>query len=79
MWKVDSDFVQMLYTQEHDFKLKFVVYFEKNYNMQLFPLMKPSMRKKARDESFKAVKKLKEMKRGKSVVQEVPDGKYEKK
>ena len=73
MLKVDSDFVQMLYTQEHDFKLKFVVYFEKNYNMQIFPLLKPTLKKKARDERFKVVKKLKEMKRKKSAVQETPD------
>jgi len=48
VWLVDTDFVNMLYTQEKDFILKFSVYIEIDYTLQIFNLLKPVIRKKAR-------------------------------
>jgi len=61
---VTTDFVQMFYGKEKDFNLKFDVYIEKNYIMQLFPLLKPSIQKKAKQKKW-----LKD-RRGKSIFQE---------
>ena len=61
---VTTDFVQMFYGKEKDFNLKFDVYIENNYIMQLFPLLKPSIQKKAKQKKW-----LKD-RRGKSIFQE---------
>jgi hypothetical protein len=48
VWEVDADFVNMLYVEEKDFILKFNVYIEIGYTLQIFNLLKPVIRKKAR-------------------------------
>lgn len=48
VWIVDSDFVNMLYPQEKDFILKFVVYMEIEYVFQEFCLIDPVTKKAAK-------------------------------
>lgn len=48
VWNVPSSFVKMLYKKQHNFKLLFSVYEELNSTLQLFELLDPVVRKKAK-------------------------------
>lgn len=62
VWEVDDDFVNMLYAEEWNFKLKFVVYMEIGYIFQRFPLKDPRVKTKAKHMREKLLKKLKKLK-----------------
>ncbi|MBU2028302.1 hypothetical protein KJ761_00205 [Patescibacteria group bacterium] len=53
VWLVDADFVNMLYADEKDFKLKFIVYMELEYIFQEFRIVEPVIRKKARHARYR--------------------------
>lgn len=56
VWRLSSKHIRMLYEERHNFKLKFVVYAEINYTLQIFRLLEPAMRKKAKQ--VKSIKKF---------------------
>lgn len=60
VWEVDSDFVNMLYAREKDFKLKFDVYIELDFTLQRFRLPDPRVKKKAKQMRLKLLKKIEE-------------------
>lgn len=70
VWNVGSAFVKMLYDKKEAYKLKFDVYIEINFTLQLFKLLDPVFRKKAKNEHRKMVKELRKIK---SFVQENPN------
>jgi hypothetical protein len=63
VWKVTTNFIKMFYRKQQNFDLMFDIYIENNYIMQLYPLLKPALQKKAKNERRKAVRKLKELKK----------------
>lgn len=52
VWKVTSEFIKMFYKKQYDFNLRFVVYEEINSTFQLFTLLDPVMRKKAKQARY---------------------------
>lgn len=48
VWNVPSSFIKMFYKKQHNFKLLFTVYEELNHTLQLFKLLDPVIRKKAK-------------------------------